>query len=115
MTGNQKLSVKWPLFLYLSVYHVLNIQKNNLIETVLLSTQNICFGLELKMLRAEYSSMENSVCHITLHMTAINGLCYFKSLNDIITCNNLKIKKQFSYQTIHYWTYSKKDYSSKEP
>ena len=41
----ETLGVKLRIFSYVSVYtFVLDAQKNCLIETVLLSTQNICFG-----------------------------------------------------------------------
>ena len=41
----KNLSVKLRLFSYPSIYTcVLGAQKNRLIETVLLSTHNICFG-----------------------------------------------------------------------
>ena len=35
--------------------HVLGAQKNHLIETVLLSTHNICFGLEIRKLNFHYA------------------------------------------------------------
>ena len=41
----QKIQLKMSIFSYPSVLtHVLGAQKNRLIETVLLSTHNICFG-----------------------------------------------------------------------
>ena len=41
----KQMSVKLKIFSYLSVLtYVLGAQKNRLIETVLLSTHNICFG-----------------------------------------------------------------------
>ena len=50
-TVNDPLSVKLYIFSYPSVLtHVLGAQKNRLIETVLLSTHNICFGLETRKL-----------------------------------------------------------------
>ena len=44
-------SVKWWIFSYPSILsYVLDAQKNRLIETVLLSTHNICFGLRNKII-----------------------------------------------------------------
>ena len=44
------------MFSYPSVLtYVLGAQKNRLIETVLLSTQNICFGLEIRKLNFSYA------------------------------------------------------------
>ena len=40
--------------IFVPLSHVLDTRKNNLIEVVLLSTQNICFGLELNMLSHIY-------------------------------------------------------------
>ena len=46
---NSIFSVKLLIFSYLSVLtYVFGAQKNRLIETVLLSTHNICFGWEIK-------------------------------------------------------------------
>ena len=45
------LSVKLQIFSYpLVLTYVLGAQKNRLIETVLLSTHNICFGREIRQL-----------------------------------------------------------------
>ena len=45
------MSVKLEIFSYASVLtYVLGAQKSRLIETVLLSTHNICFGLEIRKL-----------------------------------------------------------------
>ena len=45
------LSVKLKIFSYLSILtYVLGAQKNRLIETVLLSTHNICFVSDLRKL-----------------------------------------------------------------
>ena len=50
------LSVKMLMFSYLSVLtYVLSAQKNRLIQTVLLSTHNICFGLEIRKLIFRYA------------------------------------------------------------
>ena len=50
------MSVKLLLFSYPSIETcVLGAQKNRLIETVLLSTHNICFGLEIKRLVFQYT------------------------------------------------------------
>ena len=38
------------IFLPINLTYVLGAQKNRLIETVLLSTHNMCFGLEIKKL-----------------------------------------------------------------
>ena len=44
------------MFSYLSVLtYVLSAQKNRLIQTVLLSTHNICFGLEIRNLIFRYA------------------------------------------------------------
>ena len=44
------------MFSYLSVLtYVLSAQKNRLIQTVLLSTHNICFGLEIRKLIFRYA------------------------------------------------------------
>ena len=51
LTGakKKKMSVKLLVFLYLSALTcVLGAKKNGLIETVLLSTHNICFGSEVR-------------------------------------------------------------------
>ena len=46
----KKFSLKLLIFSYPSVLaYVLGAQKNRLIETVLLSTNNICFGLNKKI------------------------------------------------------------------
>ena len=39
--------------------YVLDAQKNRLIETVLLSTHNICFGLEIRKLNFRYALLTN--------------------------------------------------------
>ena len=45
------MSIKLGIFSYPSVLsYVLGAQKNCLIETVLLSTQNICFGWEIRIM-----------------------------------------------------------------
>ena len=50
------VSVKLRIFSYLSVLiFVLGAQKNRLIETVLLSTHNICFGWEIIKLIFHYA------------------------------------------------------------
>ena len=42
---NKRFSIKLKIFSYPSILtYVLSAQKNRLIETVLLSTHNICFG-----------------------------------------------------------------------
>ena len=44
------------IFSYPSVFtYVLGAQKNRLIETVLLSTHNICFRLEIRKLKIPYA------------------------------------------------------------
>ena len=49
-------SVKMLIFSYLSVLtYVFGAQKNRLIETVLLSTHNICFGREIRKLNFCYT------------------------------------------------------------
>ena len=53
---NKIFSVKMSKCSYPSVLtYVLGAQKNRLIETVLLSTQNICFGLEKRKLNFRYA------------------------------------------------------------
>ena len=60
------------MFSYLSILtYVLDAQKNHLIETILLSTQNICFGREIRKLFFRY----------TLLSKGLNVLIFFGSLN----------------------------------
>ena len=56
LEGIEFLSVILSIFSYPSVLtYVLGVQKNRLIETVLLSTHNICFGLEIRKLNFWYT------------------------------------------------------------
>ena len=59
----KKLSIKLSLFSYpLILTYVLGAQKNHLIETVLLSTHNICFGWEIRKIIFHYALLTRGMC-----------------------------------------------------
>ena len=63
---------------YPSVYtYVLGAQKNRLIETVLFSTHNICFGLEIRKLIFDFA-------HLSCGLLALDKLSYKNVLQLII-------------------------------
>ena len=60
------MSVKLQIFSYPSIYTcVLGAQKNRLIETVLLSTHNICFGWEIKKKDFQYVLLSEGLIIVT--------------------------------------------------
>ena len=62
----------------LSLTCVLGAQKNRLIETVLLNTQNICFGQEISKLRFNYTLISG-------------GLVFYRGLVKALNKTYLKI------------------------
>ena len=64
---NKNFKMKLKIFFYPSVLaYVLGARKNHLIETVLLSTHNICFGWEMRKLFFWYTllTLFDSLCPI---------------------------------------------------
>ena len=51
------------IFLPINYPYVLGTQKNRLIETVLLSTHNICFGREIRKLNFRYTLLTKVLGH----------------------------------------------------
>ena len=49
-------------------------QKNRLIETVLLSTHNICFGLEIKKIIFQYTLLSGGLVYTCITLPIINNL-----------------------------------------
>ena len=73
------ICVKFSLFSYpLILTYGFGAQKNRLIETVLLSTYNICFGLEIKKIIFQYALLSGGLVN--------QYLCSFR-YRDCITVN----------------------------
>ena len=65
--------------------YVLGAQKNRLIETILLSTHNMCFGLEIRKLNFRYTLLTKVLCinaiQMRLSIIYLKGLQVVKSPN----------------------------------
>ena len=62
---------------YVNLY-VLGTKKNRLIETVLLSTHNICFGWEIRKLICNYSYLSEGLLYKSLLLIAIDLIGQYK-------------------------------------
>ena len=77
-------------------------QKNRLIETVLLSTHNICFGLEIKKIIFQYTHLSGALQRVEDHtycvsddpapdtctlLDNVNGTCCNTTGCQYVTCN----------------------------
>ena len=89
----KKIERKLWLFYFSSVLSfVLGVQKNRLIETVLLSTHNICFGWEIKKNTHSYlgtcstSNIMYNGCQVVRHFRQRIYCCAKSSLSVIFPC-----------------------------
>ena len=77
------MCVKLLLFLYPSIKtFVLGTQKNRLIETVLLSTHNICFGWEIKKIVFQNALISGALvllCHTVITERGAQWLSWFEA------------------------------------
>ena len=84
--------MKMLIFSYPSVLtYVLGAQKNHLIETVLLSTHNICFGCEIRKLNFHYALLTKDLCMVhTLHLRSTVMIYSFEDLYkmSVTLCQN---------------------------
>ena len=90
------MSVKLELFSYpLIQAFVLDAQKNRLIETVLLSTHNICFCLEIKKIVFQFALLSGGLENV-LTLSAITKLfreqTKLSQFRDIDFFQNIKLK-----------------------
>ena len=66
---------KMKLFSYPSILTcVVGAQKNRLIETVLLSTHNICFGSEIKKIVFQYALLSGELSKAVQNIVSFNSL-----------------------------------------
>ena len=79
-------SIKLQLFTYPSVKTcVLGAQNNRLIETVLLSTHNICFGLEIRKINLSYTLLSGGL-YLLVCFDALHSSQQFFSRARMISC-----------------------------
>ena len=98
------------IFSYPSVLtYVLGAQKNRLIETVLLSTHNICFGWEIRKLNFCYALLTKVlyICIYTMHNKFSNCFVWVSPSTSELKVNllSLRYKRRSSDKVFHFKKY----------